>query len=57
MKPITTPGNASGKVRIATSTLRPKNSERARNTPLMTEISKRDRGDARRERHGGQQHA
>jgi hypothetical protein len=39
MKPITTPGNASGNVRIATRRLRPVNCARARKTPLMTQIT------------------
>ena len=39
MKPITTPGNASGKVSSAVSTSRPAKRLRVRNTPAMPEIT------------------
>ena len=51
MKPTTTPGNASGKVSIATSTARPGNAWRCRNSPAMVAIDERDDGGRRRQHH------
>ncbi len=39
MKPITTPGNASGSVSSAVNTSRPGKRLRVRNTPLMPEMT------------------
>jgi hypothetical protein len=40
MKPMTTPGKASGKVRTAISVSRPGKRLRTRNSPLVTEIAR-----------------